>query len=174
MAASKVKELLDELAATLAELGMLDEQEPEEVETAMEGDENKAEGERSAVDAIEARQAKYDSLLAKAERIKSAIAKAEAAEARKAELLKVLHRAAPVETTDVKTRIEPVSTRGYKPGVFESPEVAHRCEPRSRHAQHVPWPAGRVGAQDDCSPHHGNYRGLRWRPVAGWHHGDEV
>ena len=155
MAASKVKELLDELAATLAELGMLDEQEPEEVETAMEGDENKAEGERSAVDAIEARQAKYDSLLAKAERIKSAIAKAEAAEARKAELLKVLHRAAPVETTDVKTRIEPVSTRGYKPGVFESPEVAHRC------GQWLKAHFGDRNARQWCSDHLGTeYRDM--------------
>ena len=155
MAASKVKELLDELAATLAELGMLDEQEPEEVETAMEGDENKAEGERSAVDAIEARQAKYDSLLAKAERIESAIAKAEAAEARKAELLKVLHRAAPVETTDVKTRIEPVSTRGYKPGVFESPEVAHRC------GQWLKAHFGDRNARQWCSDHLGTeYRDM--------------
>ena len=155
MAASKVKELLDELAATLAELGMLDEQEPEEVETAMEGDENKADGERSAVDAIEARQAKYDSLLAKAERIKSAIAKAEAAEARKAELLKVLHRAAPVETTDVKTRIEPVSTRGYKPGVFESPELAHRC------GQWLKAHFGDRNARQWCSDHLGTeYRDM--------------
>lgn len=131
MAATRVKELLDELAAVLAEMGMLEEQESEdEVETAMEGDEAApAEGERSAVAKAEARQAKYDELLAKAERIKAAIAKAEAAEARKTELLKVLNRAAPapVETTDMKPRIEPVSYRGYKPGVFESPEVAHRC-----------------------------------------------
>ena len=84
MAASKVKELLDELAATLAEMGMLEEQEGEPAEeTAMEGDEAMpAAMERSA----EARQAKYDDLLAKAERIKSAIAKEEAREARKAEL----------------------------------------------------------------------------------------
>jgi HK97 family phage major capsid protein len=126
MAASKVKELLDELAATLAEMGMLEEQEGEPAEeTAMEGDEaTPAAMERSA----EARQAKYDDLLAKAERIKSAIAKEEAREARKAELLKVLHRAAPVESTEMaKPRIEAVSYRGYKPGVFESPEVAHRC-----------------------------------------------
>ena len=131
MAATRVKELLDELAAVLAEMGMLEEQESEdEVETAMEGDEAApAEGERSAVAKAEIRQAKYDALLAKAERIKAAIAKAEAAEARKNELLKVLNRAAPapVETTDMKARIEPVSYRGYKPGVFESPEVAHRC-----------------------------------------------
>jgi HK97 family phage major capsid protein len=126
MAASKVKELLDELAATLAEMGMLEEQEGEPAEeTAMEGDEaTPAAMERSA----EARQAKYDDLLARAERIKSAIAKEEAREARKAELLKVLHRAAPVESTEMaKPRIEAVSYRGYKPGVFESPEVAHRC-----------------------------------------------
>lgn len=127
MAASKVKELLDELAATLAELGMLDEEGAAE-EAGENTDGTPVEGgERSAVEAVEARQAKYDALLAKAERIKSAIAKAEAAEARKAELLKTLNRAAPVETTDVKPRIEPVSTRGYKPGVFDSPEMAHRC-----------------------------------------------
>jgi hypothetical protein len=122
MAASKVKELLDELAATLAEMGMLEEQEGEPAEeTAMEGDEAMpAAMERSA----EARQAKYDDLLAKAERIKSAIAKEEAREARKAELLKVLNRAAPVESTEMaKPRIEAVSYRGYKAGVFESPEV---------------------------------------------------
>jgi HK97 family phage major capsid protein len=124
MAASKVKELLDELAATLADLGMLDEQgEAEEATENADG----TPADRSAVEAVEARQAKYDELLAKAERIKAAIAKAEAAEARKAELLKVLHRAAPVETTDVKPRIEPISTRGYKSGIFESPEMAHRC-----------------------------------------------
>jgi HK97 family phage major capsid protein len=125
MAASKVKELLDELASTLAELGMLDEAgEAEESTESTDG--TPVEGERSTVEAVEARQAKYDALLARAERIKAAIAKAEAAEARKNELLKVLHRAAPVENA-VKTRIEPVSYRGYKPGVFESPEVAHRC-----------------------------------------------
>ena len=123
--ASRVKELLDELASTLAEMGMLDEEGAAE-ESTENPDGTPAEGERSAVEAVEARQAKYDSLLAKAERIKAAIAKSEAAESRKAELLKVLHRAAPVETT-VKTRIEPVSYRGYKPGVFESPEMAHRC-----------------------------------------------
>lgn len=154
MAASKVKELLDELAATLAELGMLDEQESEEVETAMEGDENKAEGERSAVEAVEARQAKYDALLAKAERIKAAIAKSEAAEARKAELLKVLNRAAPVETT-VKTRIEPISTRGYKPGIFESPEMAHRC------GQWLKAHFGDRNARQWCSDHLGTeYRDM--------------
>jgi hypothetical protein len=124
MAASKVKELLDELASTLAELGMLDEA-GEAEESTENTDGTPVEGERSTVEAVEARQAKYDSLLAKAERIKAAIAKAESAEARKAELLKVLHRAAP--ETAVKTRIEPVSYRGYRPGVFESPEVAHRC-----------------------------------------------
>jgi hypothetical protein len=53
--ASRVKELLDELATTLAEMGMLEEQEPE---TAMEGDEPVTEGERSAVAASEARQAR--------------------------------------------------------------------------------------------------------------------
>ena len=121
--ASRVKELLDELASTLSELGMLDE--AGEAEESTEGVDG-APADRSAVEAVEARQAQYDSLLAKAERIKAAIAKAEAAEARKNELLKVLNRAAPVETA-VKTRIEAVSYRGYKPGVFESPEVAHRC-----------------------------------------------
>jgi HK97 family phage major capsid protein len=125
MAASRVKELLDELASTLAELGMLDDEGAAE-EEGENTDGTPVEGERSTVEAVEARQAKYDSLLAKAERIKAAIAKAESAEARKNELLKVLHRAAPVENA-VKTRIEAVSYRGYKPGVFESPEVAHRC-----------------------------------------------
>lgn len=128
--AARVKELLDELASVLAEMGALEDEAPaEDVETAMEGDEKPAESERSVVEQAEERQAKYDALVAKAERIKSAIAKAEAAEARKNELLKVLHRAAPAptETTDVKTRIEPVSYRGYKPGVFETPEIAHRC-----------------------------------------------
>jgi hypothetical protein len=121
--ASKVKELLDELASTLAELGMLDEQgEAEEAGEVTEG----TPADRSAVEAVEARQAKYDELLAKAERIKSAIAKEEAREAKKAELLRTLNRAAPAVEV-AKTRIEAVSHRGYKPGVFESPEVAHRC-----------------------------------------------
>ena len=154
MAASKVKELLDELASTLAELGMLDE--AGEAEEAGENtDGTPVEGERSAVEAVEARQAKYDALLAKAERIKAAIAKSEAAEARKAELLKVLHRAAPVETTDVKPRIEPISYRGYKPGVFESPEVAHRC------GQWLKAHFGDVHARQWCSDHLGTeYRDL--------------
>ena len=65
MAASKVKELLDELAATLAELGMLDEEGAAE-EAGENTDGTPVEGERSAVEAVEARQAKYDSLLAKA------------------------------------------------------------------------------------------------------------
>lgn len=127
MAASKVKELLDELASTLAELGMLDEEAEAEDSTetvdgtAVEG------GERSAVEAVEARQAKYDALLAKAERIKAAIAKAEAAEARKAELLKVLHRSAPVETTEMaKPRIEPIAFRG-RLRAFDNVETAYRC-----------------------------------------------
>jgi HK97 family phage major capsid protein len=128
--AARVKELLDELASVLAEMGALEDSAEESVETAMDGDEKPMEeGERSEVAKVEARQAKYDELLAKAERIKSAIAKAEAAEARKNEILKVLNRAAPAptETTDMKPRIEAVSYRGYKPGVFETPEVAHRC-----------------------------------------------
>ena len=126
--AARVKELLDELASVLAEMGALEDEGAGETETAMSGDEKPAdEAERSIVEQAEERQAKYDTLVAKAERIKAAIAKAEAAEARKAELLKVLNRAAPVETTEMKTRIEPVSYRGYKPGVFETPEVAHRC-----------------------------------------------
>lgn len=128
MAASRVKELLDELASTLAELGMLDEEGAAE-EAAEGADGQPVEGgERSAVEAVEARQAKYDELLAKAERIKAAIAKAEAAEARKNELLKVLHRAAPAptETADMKPRIEPISFRG-RLRAFESVEVAHRC-----------------------------------------------
>jgi HK97 family phage major capsid protein len=155
MAASKVKELLDELAATLAELGMLDDAAEEQTETAMEGDEKPAdEGQRSAVAKAEARQAQYDLLLAKAERIKAAIAKAEAAELRKAELLKVLNRAAPVETA-VKTRIEAVSYRGYKPGVFESPEVAHRC------GQWLKAHFGDRNARQWCSDHLGTeYRDM--------------
>ena len=153
MAASKVKELLDELAATLAELGMLDEEGAAE-ESTENTDGTPVEGERSAVEAVEARQAKYDALLAKAERIKAAIAKSEAAEARKAELLKVLNRAAPVETT-VKTRIEPVSTRGYKPGIFESPEVAHRC------GQWLKAHFGDRNARQWCSDHLGTeYRDM--------------
>jgi HK97 family phage major capsid protein len=123
MAASRVKELLDELASVLAEMGALEETQDDAVETAMEGDEKPAEETNS-------RQAKYDELLAKAERLKAAIAKEESREARKAELLKVLNRAAPapVETTDMnKPRIEAVSYRGYKPGIFETPEQAHRC-----------------------------------------------
>lgn len=152
MAASKVKELLDELAATLADLGMLDE--AGEAEEATENPDGTP-ADRSAVEAVEARQAKYDELLAKAERIKAAIAKAEAAEARKAELLKVLNRAAPVETTDVKPRIEPVSTRGYKPGVFESPEVAHRC------GQWLKAHFGDRNARQWCSDHLGTeYRDM--------------
>ena len=126
MAASRVKELLDELASTLAELGMLEDADAESPETAMEGDEA-PEGERSAVAAVEARQAKYDELLAKAERIKAAIAKEEAREARKNELLKVLHRAAPVETAEMsKPRIEPIAYRG-RLRAFDSLETAHRC-----------------------------------------------
>jgi HK97 family phage major capsid protein len=123
MAASKVKELLDELAATLADLGMLDE-----AGAAEEAGENTdgTPADRSAVEAVEARQAKYDELLAKAERIKSAIAKEEAREAKKLELLKTLNRAAPAVEVS-KPRIEAISTRGYKPGVFDSPEMAHRC-----------------------------------------------
>ena len=97
-------------------------------EEVAEGEEVASAEGRSVVEEVEARQAKYDALVAKAERIKAAIAKAEAAEARKAELLKVLHRAAPVETTEMaKPRIEPVSYRGFKKGVFETPEMAHRC-----------------------------------------------
>ena len=131
MAASRVKELLDELASTLADMGALDaEGAAEEATENEDGTPRDAEGsERSVLEQAEERQAKYDALKAKAERIKAAIAKAEAREAEKAELLKVLNRAAPapVETTDMKTRIEPVSYRGYKPGVFETPEMAHRC-----------------------------------------------
>ena len=124
--AARVKELLDELASTLAEMGALeDEGATEEV---VEGEEVASAEGRSAVEEAEKRQAAYDALIAKAERIKAAIAKEEAREARKAELLKVLHRAAPVETTEMSNpRIEPVSFRGYKAGVFDSPEMAHRC-----------------------------------------------
>jgi len=111
MAASRVKELLDELASTLAELGMLEESAP--TETAMEGDEYKpADGERSLVAAVEARQAKYDELLAKAERIKKAIADEESREARKAELLKALNRATPAAEAPAKTSIRALGFRG--------------------------------------------------------------
>jgi len=150
--ASRVKELLDELASTLAELGMLDEAgEAEESTESVDG----APADRSAVEAVEARQAKYDSLLAKAERIKAAIAKAEAAEARKAELLKTLNRAAPAVEVAEKTRIEAVSYRGYKPGVFESPEVAHRC------GQWLKAHFGDRNARQWCSDHLGTeYRDM--------------
>jgi HK97 family phage major capsid protein len=131
MAASRVKELLDELASTLADMGALDaEGAAEEATENEDGTPRDAEGgERSVLEQAEERQAKYDALKEKAERLKTAIAKAEAREAEKAELLKVLNRAAPapVETTEMKTRIQPVSYRGYKAGVFDTPEVAHRC-----------------------------------------------
>ena len=143
--ASRVKELLDELASTLAELGMLEEQEPE---TAMEGDEPAAEGERSAVAAVEARQAKYDDLLAKAERIKSAIAKEEAREARKAELLRTLNRAAPADSVVEKARVEPISYRG-RLRAFDSLEVAHRC------GQWLKAHFGDVSARQWCRDHLG-------------------
>ena len=126
MAASRVKELLDELASTLAELGMLDEAgEAEEANENQDGTPADGEGTRSVLEQAEQRQAQYDALIAKAERIKDAIAKAEAAEARKHELLKVFNRAepAPVETA---MKPVPVSYRGYKPGVFETPEQAYR------------------------------------------------
>jgi len=126
MAASRVKELLDELASTLAELGMLDEEGAAEEATENADGTPVEGGERSGVEAVEARQAKYDELLAKAERIKAAIAKAEAAEARKNELLKVLNRAAPVETTEMKPRIEPIRYRGTLKA-FSDLETAHRC-----------------------------------------------
>lgn len=124
--AARVKELLDELAATLAEMGALEDEGA--AEDVAEGEAEVASAERSSVEAVEARQAQYDELLAKAERIKAAIAKAEATEARKNELLKVLNRAAPapVETTEMKPRIEPISFRG-RLRAFESVEVAHRC-----------------------------------------------
>ena len=120
--ASKVKELLDELASTLAELGMLDEAgEAEEAGENVDG----TPADRSAVDAVEARQAKYDELLAKAERIKSAIAKEEAREAKKAELLRTLNRAAPA-TEVAKPRVEAISFRG-RLRAFDDVETAHRC-----------------------------------------------
>jgi len=121
--ASKVKELLDELASTLAELGMLDE--AGEAEEAGENTDGTP-ADRSAVDAVEARQAKYDELLAKAERIKSAIAKEEAREAKKAELLRTLNRAAPAVEVSAKPRVEAVSFRG-RLRAFDNVETAHRC-----------------------------------------------
>lgn len=127
--AARVKELLDELAATLAEMGALEDEGAAEDAAEGEVEAASADSERSVLEQAEKRQAQYDALVAKAERIRDAIAKAEAAEARKAELLKVLHRAAPVETTEMaaKPSIKPVSYRGYKAGVFETPEMAHRC-----------------------------------------------
>ena len=110
MAASKVKELLDELAATLAELGMLDEQVT--AEEASEGVEGAPAADGSVVAAVEGRQAKYDDLLAKAERIKKAIAAEESREARKAELAKVLNRAAPAVEAPAKTSIRALGFRG--------------------------------------------------------------
>jgi HK97 family phage major capsid protein len=118
MAASKVKELLDELAAILADLGMLDEQgAAEEAGENVDGTPAEvapAEVARAAAEAVEARQARYDALLAKAEKIKAAIAKEESFEARKAELTKVLHRAAPaVEVaTPAKSDIRALGFRG--------------------------------------------------------------
>jgi HK97 family phage major capsid protein len=129
MAASKIKELLDQLAGVLAEMDLLEDQAEGEDEVA----ESPAEGEvaaadRAASEAAEKRQARYDELLAKADKIRASIAKEEARAAKKAELLKVLNRAAPApEDADVKPSIQPIPTRGYKPGVFESPEQAHRC-----------------------------------------------
>jgi len=154
MAASRVKDLLDELAQTLSEMGMLDDDGADE-EATVSSDGTPVEGDRSAVEAVEARQAKYDALLAKAERIKSAIAKAEAAEARKVELLKTLNRAAPAVEVAAKTRVEAVSYRGYKPGIFESPEVAHRC------GMWLKSLGGDVHARQWCSDHLGaEYRDL--------------
>ena len=111
MAASRVKELLDELASTLAELGMLDE-----AGAAEEAGENTdgTPADRSAVAAVEARQAKYDELLAKAERIKKSIADEEAREARKAELMKSLNRATPAveATAPAQANIRALGFRG--------------------------------------------------------------
>lgn len=111
MAASRVKELLDELASTLAELGMLDE--AGAAEEAGENIDGTPAG-RSAVADVEARQSQYDDLLAKAERIKKAIADEEAREARKAELAKVLHRAAPAveAAAPAKTSVRALGFRG--------------------------------------------------------------
>lgn len=129
---ARVKELLDELAGVLAEMGALED---EGAEGEIEADAAEVEGEvatseRSKVEAAEARQAAYDALLAKAERIRAAITKAETAEARKLELLKVLNRAAPapLEAPDMSTkpRIEPISYRG-RLRAFDSVETAYRC-----------------------------------------------
>lgn len=130
--AARVKELLDELAVVLAEMGALEDEGAEDEAAegeAVEGEAELATSERSKVEAVEARQAAYDALLVKAERIKAAIAKAEAAEARKNEILKVLNRAAPapLETPEMsKPRVEPVSYRGVL-RAFDSVETAHRC-----------------------------------------------
>ena len=130
MAASRVKELLDELASTLAELGMLDEAgEAEEANENQDGTPADGEGTRSVLEQAEQRQAKYDALIAKAERIKDAIAKAEAAEARKNDLLRVFNKATPAtESADMKpkTSIYPVSRRGIL-RAFDDYETAYKC-----------------------------------------------
>jgi len=124
--AARVKELLDELASVLAEMGALEDEGAAEEVVEGEGVEA-ASADRSVVEAVEARQVAYDALVAKADRIKSAIAKEEAREAKKAELLKVLNRAAPVEATEMaKPRIEPISFRG-RLRAFDNVETAHRC-----------------------------------------------
>ena len=124
--AARVKELLDELASVLAEMGALEDEGAAEEVVEGEGVEA-ASADRSVVEAVEARQAAYDALVAKADRIKSAIAKEEAREAKKAELLKVLNRAAPVEATEMaKPRIEPISFRG-RLRAFDDVQTAHRC-----------------------------------------------
>jgi len=124
--AARVKELLDELASVLAEMGALEDEGAAEEVVEGEGVEA-ASADRSVVEAVEARQAAYDALVSKADRIKSAIAKEEAREAKKAELLKVLNRAAPVEATEMaKPRIEPISFRG-RLRAFDDVQTAHRC-----------------------------------------------
>jgi hypothetical protein len=124
--AARVKELLDELASVLAEMGALEDEGAAEEVVEGEGVEA-ASADRSVVEAVEARQVAYDALVAKADRIKSAIAKEEAREAKKAELLKVLNRAAPVEATEMaKPRIEPISFRG-RLRAFDDVQTAHRC-----------------------------------------------
>jgi HK97 family phage major capsid protein len=124
MAASRVKELLDELASVLAEMGMMDEQgAAEEAGENVDG----TPAPRSALEDAESRQARYDELLGKADRLRAAIAKAEAVEARKAELSKVLTRSAPAaEIPAAKARIYPVAFRGTL-RAFDDHETAYRC-----------------------------------------------
>lgn len=125
MAASKVKDLLDQLAATLAEMGMLDEAgAQEEAGESVDGSEVAP---RSSLEIVEERQNKYDALLAKASKLEAAIKREETFEARRAELTKAMTRTQPASEVSA-TRIQPMALhyRG-KLRAFESVESAHRC-----------------------------------------------